>query len=48
MRDFEKDFMTQLETRFPDLLKSLSQPMDAAAEKKLQELATEVSLNFQH
>ncbi len=48
MRDFEKDFMTQLETRFPDLLKSLSQPMDAVAEKKLQELATEVSLNFQH
>ncbi len=48
MREFEKDFITQLETRFPDVLKSLKNPMDAATEKKLQELAAEVSLNFQH
>ncbi len=46
MREFEKDFITQLETRFPDLLKSLRNPMDAATEKQLANLAAEVALNF--
>jgi F-type H+-transporting ATPase subunit alpha len=46
MREFEKDFITQLETRFPDLLKSLRNPMDAATEKQLADLAADVALNF--
>ena len=48
MKDFEKDYLTQLETRFPDLLKGLNKPMDDATEKKLQEVAAEVSLNYSH
>jgi F-type H+-transporting ATPase subunit alpha len=46
MREFEKDFISQLETRFPDLLKSLRNPMDAATEKQLADLAADVALNF--
>ena len=46
MRDFEKDFLTQLESRFPDKLKALNKPMDEAMEKLLQDLAKEVSLQF--
>ncbi len=46
MKDFEKDFLTQLETRFPDTLKGLKNPMSAETEKQLQELAAEVSLNY--
>lgn len=46
MRDFEKDFLTQLESRFPDKLKALNKPMDDAMEKLLQDLAKEVSLQF--
>lgn len=48
MKDFEKDYLTQLETRFPELLKGLNKPMDDATEKKLQEVAAEVSLNYSH
>lgn len=48
MKDFEKDYLTQLETRFPDLLKGLNKPMDDATENKLQEVAAEVSLNYSH
>lgn len=46
MRDFEKDFITQLETRFPDLLKGLRNPMDSAVEKQLAEIASEAALNY--
>lgn len=48
MKDFEKDYLTQLETRFPDLLKGLNKPMDDATENKLKEVAAEVSLNYSH
>src|SRR5581483_12005090 len=43
MRDFEKDYITQLETRFPDTLKALRQPMTDAVEKQLQDVAKEVA-----
>ncbi|MCS6934194.1 MAG: F0F1 ATP synthase subunit alpha [Chitinophagales bacterium] len=46
VRQFEKDFLTQLESRFPELLKSLRQPMDANTEKQLADLANEVALNY--
>ncbi len=46
MKQFEKDFITQLETRFPELLKSLRNPMGAAEEKALADLAGEVALNY--
>lgn len=48
MKDFEKDFLTQLEGRFPDVLKGLRNPMTDAVEKQLQGLAAEVALQFQH
>ena len=48
MREFEKDFITQLETRFPDLLKGLNQPMTAEVEKQLQGIAADVALTFAH
>jgi F-type H+-transporting ATPase subunit alpha len=48
IKDFEKDYLTQLEHRFPDLLKGLKNPMSDAVEKQLQDLAAEVSLQFQH
>jgi F-type H+-transporting ATPase subunit alpha len=46
MKQFEKDFITQLETRFPELLKSLRNPMGATEEKALADLAGEVALNY--
>jgi len=46
MKEFEKDFLTQLETRFPDVFKGLNKPMDAAVEKQLADLAAEVALNY--
>ncbi len=46
MKDFEKDFLTQLETRFPDTLNNLNKPMDSAVEKQLSDLAAEVALNY--
>ncbi len=48
IKEFEKDFLTQLESRFPDKLKGLNKPMDEAMEKLLQDLAAEVSLKFSH
>ena len=46
MREFEKDFLTQLESRFPDTLKALKNPMTEAIEKQLKDLAAEVALPF--
>ena len=48
IKEFEKDFLTQLESRFPDKLKGLNKPMDDTTEKLLQDLAAEVSLKFAH
>jgi F-type H+-transporting ATPase subunit alpha len=48
IKEFEKDFLTQLESRFPDKLKGLNKPMDDATEKLLKDLAAEVSLKFAH
>ncbi len=48
IRQFETDFLTQLETRFPDTLKAMKNPMTDAIEKQLQDLAAEVSLQFSH
>jgi len=46
MRAFEKDFLTQLETRFPDVLKSCRQPLTEEVEKTLAKLAEDVSLQY--
>jgi F-type H+-transporting ATPase subunit alpha len=46
IKEFEKDFLTQLESRFPDKLKGLNKPMDDATEKLLKDLAAEVSLSY--
>jgi F-type H+-transporting ATPase subunit alpha len=46
MKDFERDFLTQLETRFPEVLNSLKNPMSAETEAKLKEIAAEVALQF--
>jgi F-type H+-transporting ATPase subunit alpha len=46
MREFEKDFLTQLETRFPETLKACRQPLTDEVEKTLAKLAEEVSLNY--
>src|SRR4026208_912891 len=35
IKDFEKDFLRQLESRFPDKLKGLNKPMDESVEKLL-------------
>ena len=48
MGEFQKDFITQLETRFPDLLKGLDKPMTAEVEKQLQGIAADVALTFTH
>ncbi len=48
MREFETDYLTQLEARFPEILKGLNQPMNDGVEKQLQDLAKEVSLKFSH
>ncbi|MFN8310761.1 MAG: F0F1 ATP synthase subunit alpha [Chitinophagales bacterium] len=46
MREFEKEFLSQLENRMPDVLKGLNKPMSEETEKKLADLAAEVSLHF--
>jgi F-type H+-transporting ATPase subunit alpha len=46
MRAFESLFITQLESRFPQLLQSLKNPMTEDVEKQLQELAKETALSF--
>ncbi len=46
MKEFEKDYLTQLETRFPATLKGLNKPMTDEVEKQLQQLAADVALNF--
>ena len=46
MKEFEKDFLAQLESRFPETLKALRQPLTSEVEKQLQTLAEEVALNF--
>jgi hypothetical protein len=46
IREFEKDYISQLETRFPELLTKIKTNLDAAAEKELQQLAADVALNF--
>jgi F-type H+-transporting ATPase subunit alpha len=46
MKEFEKDFLAQLESRFPETLKALRQPLTNEVEKQLQTLAEEVALNF--
>jgi F-type H+-transporting ATPase subunit alpha len=46
MTQFEKDYLTQLETRFPELLKGLNKPMTDEVEKQLQQLAADVALNY--
>ncbi len=46
MREFEKDFITQLETRFPDVLKACRQPLTEDVEKTLAKLAEELTLNY--
>jgi F-type H+-transporting ATPase subunit alpha len=48
IKDFERDYLNQLKTRFADVLKGLNQPMTPETEKKLQDLANEVSLQFAH
>jgi F-type H+-transporting ATPase subunit alpha len=46
IKEFEKNFLTQLETRFPDTYKALSKPLTDEIEKTLADLAAEVSLNY--
>ncbi len=46
MREFEKDFITQLESRFPDTLKACRQPLTEEVEKTLTKLAEDVALKF--
>ena len=46
MREFESNYLTQLETRFPDTLKVLSKPLTDEIENQLKNLAEEVALNY--
>jgi F-type H+-transporting ATPase subunit alpha len=46
MREFESNYLTQLETRFPDTLKALSKPLTDEIENQLKNLAEEVALNY--
>ncbi len=46
MRDFEKNFLTQLETRHNETYKALSKALTAEIEKTLTDLAAEVSLTY--
>ncbi|MCS6819263.1 MAG: F0F1 ATP synthase subunit alpha, partial [Chitinophagales bacterium] len=46
IRDFERDYLTQLETRFPEVLKACRQPLTDEVEKVLTNLAEEVALNY--
>jgi F-type H+-transporting ATPase subunit alpha len=46
MREFESNYLTQLETRFPDTLKALNKPLTDEIENQLKNLAEEVALNY--
>jgi F-type H+-transporting ATPase subunit alpha len=46
MSDFEKNFLTQLETRHNETYKALSKPLTNEIEKTLTDLAAEVSLTY--
>lgn len=47
VKEFEKQFLSQLENRFPDVLLSLkSKELTADAQKTLRDLAAEVALNY--
>ena len=46
MKSFERDFLNQLEVRFPDVLKGLNKPMTDDTEKLLANLADEIALNY--
>ena len=48
VREFEKEFLNQLENRFGDVLKSLGgKSVDDTAQNTLKELAEEIALNYQ-
>lgn len=46
MKNFEKSFLNQLETRFPEVLKGLNKPMSEDIEKVLADLANEIALSY--
>ena len=47
VKEFEKEFLNQLENRFGDVLKSLGgKKVDDTAQQTLKELAAEISLNY--
>jgi F-type H+-transporting ATPase subunit alpha len=46
MKEFEKDYLTQLEARFPDTLLALRKGLTEDVEKTLTSIAAEVSLKF--
>jgi len=47
IKEFEKEFLNQLENRFGDVLKSLGgKKVDETAQKTLKDLAAEISLNY--
>lgn len=46
MKNFEKSFLNQLETRFPEVLKGLNKPMSEDTEKVLADLANEIALSY--
>ncbi|HRP38438.1 MAG: F0F1 ATP synthase subunit alpha [Chitinophagales bacterium] len=46
MREFEKNFITELETRFPEVLKACGQPLTKEIEDTLTKVAEDASLKF--
>ena len=46
MKEFETQFLSQLESRMPETLKALGKPLNDEVEKTLTTLAAEVSLHF--
>jgi F-type H+-transporting ATPase subunit alpha len=46
IREFETQFLAQLESRMPETLKALNKPMTDEIEKTLTTLAGEVALHF--
>ena len=47
VREFEKEFLNQLENRFGDVLKSLGgKAVDETAQKTMKDLAAEIALNY--
>lgn len=46
MREFEKAYITELETRFPDVLKACRQPLTKEVEETLTKVAKDASLKF--